>query len=958
MKDSKHIQDKTIQCHFISNTHWDREWRYSMQRTNYILVNMMDKLLDIFEKEPAFKSFHMDSQTIPIQDYLRIRPEKEDEIRRLVKEGRLKVGPWFVLPDEFCVGGESLVRNLLLGHRIASGLGGVSKTGYSPFSWGQISQMPQIYRGFGIPMAAFYRGINTEVAPHSEFRWQAPDGSTVVGSRLARRPRYNVWFIIQRPVYFDFEDENSRLVHWNEGNAPFRLADGEFNGLDISYARPKFSYHAENIPERVDQALKEQDGEWTTPHRFWSAGHDSSCPDVREVRLIADCNRALAGRAEVFHSTFEDFQKSVVDNVSDDLVLLKGEMRYPHTPGSGSELYGWVISARMDIKKLNYQTERLLGRYAEPLASFAALLGADYPDGFIDQAWNWLLQNHGHDSIGCCSRDVVPEDMLYRYRQAREISVCVMEDAFAEVAGSIDLSHRQMDDVAVVAWNCLPAHRTEVVDVCLDIPVDLGAEDFELVDEDDRAMTIQKIDSQPHKTVVSHAHDCANMMSMERHSFLAQLPELPGLGYKTFYIRPLSEKKNTIERSIHGLHHYMENEYLKVLIQPNGALDVTEKSTGRNWTDLGYFRDSSETGNPWEHHTVARDEVLTTLGERARIACVCQGPLATVFRVELDWELPRGRSADERRRSKDRVPYKIVNRVTLRKGQPWVEIETTVENTAGDHYLQVSFPTKIDSPTVEASIPFDVVQRDIALPDPAAFDEKPQTEYPMDRFVSVSDGRQGVALINEGLKAYEPHGDSDQTLSFTLLRCFPLRICITNLEMTDYSRLDRGSQCLGTHTFRYAFMPHEGDWEKGGVRQASERFNHNVRVAQIGPSDKGNMPVAHSFLEIRPADLEISAVKKSELGRGWVVRLFNPYVNDINGTIRLNGGMTGPLETPSPVERARDEYRLPEDAGPAWSTVRVVNLEEIPQYDLDTDEKGWAAFLIRSKQILTVEFVV
>jgi len=24
-----------VQCHFISNTHWDREWRYSMQRTRH-----------------------------------------------------------------------------------------------------------------------------------------------------------------------------------------------------------------------------------------------------------------------------------------------------------------------------------------------------------------------------------------------------------------------------------------------------------------------------------------------------------------------------------------------------------------------------------------------------------------------------------------------------------------------------------------------------------------------------------------------------------------------------------------------------------------------------------------------------------------------------------------------------------------------------------------------------------
>jgi len=178
-----------IQCHFISNTHWDREWRFSMQRTRHMLVHMMDMLLDIFEKYPQYCSFHLDSQTMPIHDYLEIRPEKKQTIQKLVKEKRLYIGPWFCLPDEYCVSGESLIRNLLLGHKIGKEFGHVTKTGYSPFSWGQISQMPQIYKGFGINFTAFYRGINTLVAPRSEIIWEGADGTQVIASRLGHRPR-------------------------------------------------------------------------------------------------------------------------------------------------------------------------------------------------------------------------------------------------------------------------------------------------------------------------------------------------------------------------------------------------------------------------------------------------------------------------------------------------------------------------------------------------------------------------------------------------------------------------------------------------------------------------------------------------------------------------------------------------------------------------------------------------
>ena len=948
--------NRKAQCHFVSNTHWDREWRYSMQRTRHMLVHMLDMLFDIMEKEPEFKSFHMDSQSIPLLDYLEIRPERRALVEKCVKEGRLLVGPWFVLPDEFCVGGESLIRNLLLGHKIAREFGAVSKTGYSPFSWGQISQIPQLYSGFGIPFSAFYRGINTLVAPNSEFRWEGPDGSRIIGSRLAKRPRYNVWYVLQRPVFWGVEDENNRLVHWDAGHGPFRFADKEGGSIDMQYAHPKFEYHAENIAARARQTLDEQTGEWTTPHRFWSAGHDSSCPDIREVRMIQECAKALKDEADVFHSTLAEFQKGVVAGVNGSLPLAKGEMRHFYTEGSSSVLFGWITSARMDIKQENYAVEKALGVYAEPAAVCASLLGAAYPRGFVDLAWNWLLQNHGHDSIGGCSRDVVPDDMFYRYRQAREISTCVLERALVDIFGAIDLSDRTPGDVAVVAWNPAPVERADIVPLELDLPVELKAADFELVDDKGMAVPIQKISSRPVYAIVQSPNDCANMMQAVRHSLHAELPAVPGMGYRTFFVKPLKAVKRQARPSMVTGPQTMENEFLSVTIQSNGALKITHKTSGRTWVDAGYFRDSSETGNPWERMPVAQDEMLTTLNENARVALVADGELMASFRIELDWKLPQGRTHDNLRRSEHRVSCRIVNTVTLRKGQPWVEIVTDLDNQAEDHYVQVSFPTNIKAIETMAQTPFDVVSRPIAKPDPALFAEDIQTEHPMDRFVDISDGKFGVALLNEGLKAYEPHGDAANTMSLTLLRAFPLQICITVLERTDYSKQDKGSQCLGKHTFRYAFMPHEGDWEQAGLWQASERFSLPFRVAQIGPTAQGTQPLSHSFLEMEPGELHVSALKQSEDGKGWIVRLFNPLSQTVKGRIRLNGGFAQPSKEFSPVERQMADGRLPEADGKAWKTVRTVTLEEIPEDNLKLGKDGWVTVELGHKKIVSVEF--
>jgi len=948
------------QCHFISNTHWDREWRYSMQRTRHMLVDMLDMLLDILETEPGFRSFHLDSQTVPLQDYLEIRPERAELIRKHVRAKRLLVGPWFVLPDEFCVGGESLIRNLLLGHRMANELGHVSKTGYSPFSWGQISQMPQIYAGFGIPMAAFYRGVNTLVSPNSEFLWEGADGTRLVGSRLAQRPRYNVWYVIQRPVYWGLADENDRLVEWGAGHGPFRFADPPSAEWDMQYTHPRFEYHDENVAARARQALAEQDGEWTTPHRFWSAGHDSSCPDVREVRMIADCDASLGDGADVFHSTFEDFQRAVCESVDRDaLPVARGEMRHYFTPGSSSPLFGWITSARMDVKQDNDRTERALGAYAEPLAVFASLLGAPFPRGFLDCAWNWLLRNHGHDSIGGCSRDVVPDDMFFRSRQAREISACVTERALMDIARAIDLSDRSPAEVAVVAWNPTPRRRTEVVELALDVPEDPAAPDFELVDEAGNVLAKQLFEQRPRTaTLVQSPNDVANSMLATRNRLFAELPNVPPMGYRTFFVKPLAEKVRRARRTMRTGPQTMENEHLAVTVQPNGALALTHKATGRSWKDLGYFRDRSEAGNPWEHQAVAHEAVFTTLNEPAAVSLVRDGELATSFRVEWDWALPRGRSADDTRRQEDRVPYRIVNTVTLRRGRPWVEIVTELDNTAEDHYLQVSFPTNVPADHVAAQTPFDVVSRPIARPDPAPFGEEPQTEHPMDRFVDVSDGEVGFALLNEGLKAYEAHEDAARTLSLTLLRCFPLRICVTNVDFADYSKQDKGSQCLGRHTFRYALLPHAGDAEAAGLWHVAERFCHDLRVVQVGPTPHGREPLARSFLEVEPDGLHVSAVKQSENGAGWVVRLFNPHGRAIAGRVRLGGGFAPPPQPPSPVERVRAEFALPAERGPRWPAARRVSLEELAEAELPVNPEGWVAFEIGAKKILTIEFPV
>src|SRR5262245_838986 len=163
----------------VPHTHWDREWYLTFQQFRMRLVRTVDKVLDTLETDPGFTHFMLDGQTIVLEDYLGVRPESAAQRQLLARQGRILVGPWYLQPDEFLVGGESLIRNLLVGRRMAESYGGAMPIGYVPDTFGHIAQLPQILRGFGLDNAVFWRGVGPEVE-QGAFTWAGPDGSDVL----------------------------------------------------------------------------------------------------------------------------------------------------------------------------------------------------------------------------------------------------------------------------------------------------------------------------------------------------------------------------------------------------------------------------------------------------------------------------------------------------------------------------------------------------------------------------------------------------------------------------------------------------------------------------------------------------------------------------------------------------------------------------------------------------------
>jgi len=146
------------------------------------LVDVVDEVLDQLERDERLR-FTLDGQLATVDDYLEIRPEAEPRIRALVESGRLAIGPWQTLVDEFLVDGETIARNLEAGLARAAELGGSMTVGYLPDMFGHVAQMPQILRSAGIETAVVWRGVPAAVDFH-RFIWKSPDGSSVVAEYL------------------------------------------------------------------------------------------------------------------------------------------------------------------------------------------------------------------------------------------------------------------------------------------------------------------------------------------------------------------------------------------------------------------------------------------------------------------------------------------------------------------------------------------------------------------------------------------------------------------------------------------------------------------------------------------------------------------------------------------------------------------------------------------------------
>ncbi|MFN2323151.1 MAG: glycoside hydrolase family 38 C-terminal domain-containing protein [Trueperaceae bacterium] len=888
-------------AYVVPHTHWDREWYQPLEAFRARLVDVVDAALALLE-DPSrdYRRFTLDGQAVVLDDYLAVRPERRGAIEAQVRAGRLRIGPWYVLADEYLVSPESLVRNLRLGLRTCAPFGGTMPVAYTPDSFGHVAQLPLLVAGFGLKAVVFERGVGDEGERlGTEFRWEAADGATdvlafhLIGTYSAATALgHRDW------EYRDAYDPDRAI-----GQMRAALFGPEAGAADF----PTWLREAlERLPAGVA-------GYTRSGHALLLNGSDHLFPQTNLPEVLATLESAIPN-VRFLHADVEEFVDAERAG-GGELERYRGEFRgsrYHH-------VLSGVWSTRMPLKQANHASETLLERVAEPLLAAARATTGHDDRPLLDHAWRSLLLNHPHDSICGCSIDAVHRAMHTRFEAVGHLG-----DELARRAVAALTADAREPQFAV--YDPLPEAAWRVVRADLELPAGTG-DRVELLDEDGRPLPIQR-------EVVRAFAAGRSDAPVDRVALAFGLHTRPlGLARVTWRTADASaaagtadaEATDAVEARRTDGGWWLENRALRVHVADDGSVTLFDRlaadgSAGRALRLR--LVSEGDAGDEYDFSPVPDDP--PRIAERAATApkLVAPGPLRASIAFDLGLELPE-RLGDDRRTREGRTTLAARLTLALEAYAEHVELGVAFDHHVADHRLRLVVATGVHADEVASDGHWHVLRRPTNPRAGDAWYQKPVATVHQRRFSAVSDGERGLAVLVRGLPEVEAiPTDAGVDLAVTLLRA------VGWLSRDDLTTRPQGAgpavatpeaQCPGPQRFELALCPFDGDVDAVRLHRAAERFVAPPRAFRAGPIDPrpdlappteadagpaGGADPSEPWRLQLTAPLTLSAVVPADAPGRTLVRFWNPTTRRVRGHLALT-------PTPTAAHRVRlDATRL------------------------------------------------
>ena len=842
--------------HVVPHSHWDREWYFTTSRSKVYLMKDLGDVLDTLESDPEFKYFMVDAQGSLLDDYIKWRPQDKERITKLVKMGKLVIGPWYTQTDQLVISGESIVRNMYYGMKRCESFGKYMNVGYVPDSFGQSGNMPQIYRKFGIEDTLFWRGVSDDMVEHTDFNWKGDDGSVVFTTQI-----------------------------------PF----GYYIGGKIP-EDPK-----ENDEFWEKECLEKAGGRSATRHIYFPNGFDQAPIRTNLPQLIKERNEKDPENEYVI-SCIEDYIKDVksekpeLEEVQGELVIAK-HMR----------IHKSIFSSRSDLKVMNTQIQNSVTNVMEPLLTISYNLGHEYPHEAVAEIWKLLFENSAHDSIGSCISDTANEDVYVRYKQARDIAINLVELHSRLIATNV----KNSADMTFTLINTLPQKREDTVIVKTYVP---GGK-FAIVDEKGNNVDYTIIQSRDLTDYVLSqiiTIDPSRKFYIPDHVFEVTMAikanDVPALGYVQYSVDTEKDShKEMEEKSV------LENEYYTIEVEKDGSLTIVDKENNVTYKNQGILVENGDDGDSFNYSPPRKDlEVFSNESESS--VKISGSDVYSQAVIHFDMVVPE--NLEERAEGKVSVTMPVDMTVALRKGSKVIDFNVKVDNKGLSHRLCVVFDSQIVSAFNYADQQFGLIKRpnyyekemklymesmnnrsekktgiqELAnwANDQSTWQEPPISIEPTQSYVSLTDGKTGVAVIPQGVREYEVLDDSK--IRLTLFRTYGFMGKENLIYRPGRASGERiietpAAQLLKQMEFNFGFTTYAGDINDADIDTLAKQYDTNMEVYTYAEFLNGRLifsqreiegknDIVHSLFETE-GNLVVSAIKKAEEDDGYIIRLYN-----------------------------------------------------------------------------------
>lgn len=846
--------EKSKDIYYFSGTHWDREWYQTFQGFRYRLVKMMNGLLDGIKNVPEFGVFHLDGQTIVLEDYAEIEPERAEELKKYIAEDRIKIGPWYVMPDEFNLSGESLIRNLMIGHKFSKKWGAKEawKFGYICDIFGHIAQMPQIFNGFNIKYSLLCRGYYSDSQPY--FIWQSPDGSQCINFRMGNKSGYGEFCL-------EVIDKKRGM----EINSPEETKPLIKKYIDFLFTT------SEKIPVYiVMDALDHMPMHTDTPKYIESIKELFPDSEVHHVDLIE------AGKK--------------LEKYRDVMDVVEGELNKTNKVGFPDVITN-TLSSYYTLKKENDICQNRIEKVIEPVMAFASMAGKSINRNYINIAYKNLIQNHPHDSICGCSIDQVHKDMEYRFDQTKEICDVIQENYLIENSRAHMDADGKSTDAVLTLHNTLPFDRDEVITVNLNMKQNypkqysepFGYENinsFFIKDSFGKEIPyqIKAISRGQIKRIKDQFSEVVDVYTVTFRAFV------PAGGVSEYRIIE-SEKPSRYLKHMKSGVDYMENSLIRININPNGTISLLDKKTGIVYNNQLSLIDDSEIGDGWYHAGAKEDRTIYSGFGGCYVEKIESGCSRCVFRITKEIPLPKQMIKDttSQKRSGEYEICTAVFEVGLSENARYADISMRFENNVNDHRLRLAVPTYTDGDTYFAGQAFYCCKRKTGIDYTTQnWREHDQYEKAMNGIVGKRDTKgNGLAFVSaEGMHECGSTDDENATLYVTLLRGFNKTV-MTNGET-------RG-QLNGQLCYKFLLAPLDKDVCYADLVHLQDTIGTGIisTYAEIDKEEKILEP--YSNLRVSGDNICLTIFKCAEYNKNaFVARVFNASDNDSEAVIEFN----------------------------------------------------------------------